>query len=228
MGSTIQNTTGKVHLQYRLAAPNWMGVARLNIWRNGVIAKVVPIDRGRDLSHAGITEFVDIDMARDATNNAIDSWFTVEAIGYDSFFPVVVPHEIPPVLLTEAVAVLAGPLGLGNDEFGALRPPEVFPSTAYAMTNPVWVTTHAGDFKPPGVVPLAVLDRPENDPKMQVFAYPTSTVTASSTRRSRAESRGTDRYEARGRVPLFYPRVENPLDVRKAMSRFGHLAGHSE
>ena len=228
MGKTIQTSTGKVHLVYRLAAAPWLGVSRLNIWRNGVIAKVISIEKTRDLTHAGLVDSVDLDLAKDATNKPIDSWFTVEAIGYDSFFPVVTPHEIPPVLLTEAVAVLAGPLGLGNDEFGALRPPDVFPVTAYAMTNPVWVTTHAGAFEPPGLVPLDVLDRPENDPKMQVFAYPTSTVTASSTRRSRAESRGTDRYEPRGRVPLFYPRTDNPLDVRKVLSRFGHLAGHGE
>ena len=43
-----------------------------------------------------------------------------------------------------------------------------------------------------------------------------------------AQSRPVDRYEPRGRVPLFYPRSDNPFDVRKALSRFGHLAGHAE
>ena len=153
----------------------------------------------------------------------------LEAIGYKSLFPVVKPHEVPPVLLTEAVAVLAGPLGLGSDEFGALRPPEVFPVTAWAMTNPVWVTRGGGAFQPPGVVPIDVQSRPENDPKFQAFRYPRSTIEAQTVRRRiEARSATTDRFEPRGRVPLFYPRNDNPFDVRKAISRFGHLGGHAE
>jgi hypothetical protein len=126
------------------------------------------------------------------------------------------------------VAVLAGPLGLGNDEFGALRPPEVFPVTAWAMTNPVWVTRGAGPFQPPGVVPIEIQSRPENDPRFQAFRYPKSTIEAQTVRRLSARSAATDRFEPRGRVPLFYPRNDNPFDVRKAISRFGHLGGHAE
>ena len=90
------------------------------------------------------------------------------------------------------------------------------------------IRDRAHDFKPPGVVPLAVLDRPENDPKMQAFVYPRSTVRAPKQRTLAAMSRPVDRFEPRGKVPLFYPRADNPYDVRKALSRFGHLAGHSD
>jgi hypothetical protein len=132
------------------------------------------------------------------------------------------------VLLTEAVATLAGPLGLGSDEFGALRPPEWFPVTAFAITNPVWLTTTSGEFQPPGPVPIDVLDQPENDPKMQAFAYPQSTIRPPKMRKMSAVSRSVDRFEPRGKVPLFYPRNDNAADVRKALSRFGHMAGHVE
>jgi hypothetical protein len=228
MGKTIQSNDDKINLHYRLTAAPWVSVARLNIWRNGTIAKVIEIDPSRNLAENIVGETIELPLARDAADTAIDSWFVIEAIGYRSFFPVVRPEEVPRVLLTEAVATLAGPLGLGSDEFGALRPPEWFPVTAYALTNPVWVTTHSGDFRPPGVVPLEVLDRPENDPKMQAFAYPKSTVRAPKPRKMMAISQPTDRFEPRGKVPLFYPRSDNPFDIRKAMSRFGHLVGHTD
>lgn len=128
-------------------------------------------------------------------------------------FPVIVPEEVPRVLLTDAVATLAGPLGLGSDEFGALRPPEVFPVTGFALTNPVWVTRGGGPFRAPGVVPVELQSRPENDPKFQAFRYPRSTVEVSSFRKVEARSALTNRFEPRGKVPLFYPRADNPLDV---------------
>ncbi len=228
MGRTIRSAGDRVSLHYQLTSAPWASVARINIWRNGTIAKVVQVDPDRDLARQPLAEVVELPLALDASNKAIDSWFVLEAIGYRSLFPVVTPQEVPPVLLTEAVATLAGPLGLGSDEFGALRPPEWYPVTAYALTNPVWVTRQEGDFQPPGVVPLEVLDRPENDPKMQAFVYPKTTVRAPKMRTMLAQSRPVDRYEPRGRVPLFYPRSDNPFDVRKALSRFGHLAGHAE
>jgi hypothetical protein len=228
MGQTIGSDSGHVRLGYKLTSAPWISVARIVIWRNGTIAKVIPVDPNRDLAKDPLLDVVDLDLAVDAKKAFIDSWFVVEAIGYKSMFPVIKPQEIPPVLLTEAIAVLAGPLGLGSDEFGALRPPDVFPITAWAMTNPVWVTHGNGAFQPPGIVPIDVQSRPENDPKMQAFVYPQSTVRPAAKRKMKAESRPTDRLEPRGKVPLFYPRADNPFDVRKAMSRFGHLNGHSE
>jgi hypothetical protein len=228
MGKTIANPSGHVSLGYRLTAAPWIGVSRLNIWRNGTLAKVISVSPSRNLAELPLTDVVELDLAKDALGGFIDSWFVVEAIGYRSMFPVIKPLEIPPVLLTDAVASLAGPLGLGSDEFGALRPPETFPITAWAMTNPVWVTHGSGPFQPPGPVPIDVQSRPENDPKWQAFVYPRSTIKAAPPRAMKAESRTTDRFEPRGKVPLFYPRADNPFDVRKAMSRFGHLNGHAD
>ena len=56
--------------------------------------------------------------------------------------------------ITDAVASLAAPLGLGTDEYGVLQPALSFPVTAYAITNPIWVARGAS-FEPPGTVPLA-------------------------------------------------------------------------
>ncbi|MBX3264326.1 MAG: CehA/McbA family metallohydrolase [Labilithrix sp.] len=228
MGQTIRSDAEKVEVHFKLTAAPWVSVARVNVWRNGTIAKVVEIDPERDLARSPALEVFEVELAKDAAGARIDSWFVLEAIGYKSFFPAVKPHEVPPVLLTEAVATLAGPLGLGSDELGALRPPEWFPVTAFAITNPVWVTTTSGAFQPPGVVPVDVLDQPSNDPKMQAFVYPRSTIRPPKMRKLSAVSRSVDRFEPRGKVPLFYPRADNPEDVRKALSRFGHMAGHAE
>lgn len=228
MGATLESAEGSLRMGIRLTAAPWMSIARLVVYRNGVIARVLDVAPDRDLAHDPYVDTLDVELARDAAGGFVDSWFVVEAIGYESMFPVIRPLEVPPVLLTDAVASLAGPLGLGSDEFGALRPPEVFPVTPWAMTNPVWVKRGPGAFVPPGVVPPEVQRRPENDPKWQAFRRPRSTVEAETTRKLAARSAPTDRFEPRGRVPLFYPRADNPYDVRKAISRFGHLAGHTE
>ena len=135
-------------------------------------------------------------------------------------------QEIPPVLLTEALGRLAGPLGLGSDEFGALRPPQRFPVTAYAITNPVWVTTDGGDFEPPGVVPLDVLNRPENDPKFQEGIYAEDIVSPRS--RSVVLQSQVGRINAPGHrnAPVFYPRPTNAADVRHIFGRLGVLGHH--
>lgn len=230
MGKTLHasEVAKSVQLHYRLTAAPWVSVSRINVYRNGTIAKVLDVDPNRDLARNPAVEFFDVELARDAGGAPIDSWFVLEAIGSRSFFPAIKSEEVPRVLLTEAVATLAGPLGLGSDEFGALRPPEWFPITAFAITNPVWVVRGAGEFRPPGVVPLEILDDPANDPKMQAFVHPRSTVRKPKVRKLNAMSRAVDRFEPRGKVPLFYPRNDNLFDIRKALSRFGHMAGHVE
>src|SRR5262249_5702992 len=138
--------------------------------------------------------------------------------------------EIPPLLLTDALASLAGPLGLSNDEFGDLRPPAVFPVTAYAITNPVWVTTHDGDFEPPGIVPLEVLNRPENDPKVQAGITVDDIVTPSPQEREIVRQSTLGRIDVPGHanVPLFYPGGDDPADVRKILGRLGGLSHHGD
>ena len=229
MGKTLQASGGQVTLHYTVTSAPWAGLTRLNFWRNGTIAKVVSVDPARNLASNPIAEQLALDLAKDASGNAIDTWFVIEALGNVSMFPAVTPQEVPPVLLTEAVATLAGPLGLGSDEFGALRPPEWYPVTPFAMTNPVWVTTHAGDWNPPGVVPEAVIDSAANDPGMFPYLYPQTTVRLPKvTHKAMTMSRPVERFEPRGKVPMFYPRRDNPFDVRKALSRYGHLGGHTE
>jgi hypothetical protein len=212
---------GKVALHYEVKSPSWMGVGRINIYRNGTIAKAVDVPVG---SKNPLSGDVELELGKDKDGAAIDSWFVVEAIGYDNAFPVIRPLELPPIMLTDALATLAGPLGLGSDEWGVLRPPPVFPVTAYAITNPVWVKSDEGDWDAPGLVPIEVQNLAANDPHFQEGIYaPPEMMTL---RRVVAESRMGDRRDLGRKVPLFHPRRDNPFDVRKTLSRFGHLNGH--
>lgn len=227
MGQTIVTGDSKVDLTYRITAAPWMSLERVNIYRNGVIAWHQEIDPDRDLAAQPLEETISLDLATDTAGNPIDSWFVVDATGYRSMHPVIRTVEVPPVLLTDALASLAGPLGLANDEFGDLRPPEVYPVTPYAITNPVWVKTHPeGLFHPPGVVPFAVQNLPENDPKWQAGIYAASTVSRPQ-RVVDARSR-VARVHTGGRrnVPLFYPFSDDIEDVRKVMGRLGALGRH--
>lgn len=226
MGQTITDGDGSVLLTYRLTSAPWISVGRINIYRNGVIAYTRELDENRDLAAAPFEETIDLDLGGDEASGPIDSWFVIEAIGYRSMYPVIRPAELPPLLLTDALASLAGPLGLANDEFGDLRPPEVFPVTAYAITNPVWVTTDGGEFTPPGVVPLAVQNQPENDPKFQAGISAEGTVARRARRAIEQTQLGRVDIAGRRNVPLFYPRSDNPADVRKVMARLGALGKH--
>ena len=98
-------------------------------------------------------------------------------------------------------------------EFGALGPVRVFPLTPYAITNPVWVTRGAGPFLPSGVVPAARQNLPQNDPQFQVGVIGASRLE----QQVRAYSLATERLEGQRRVPLFYPRADDPADVRKVV-----------
>jgi len=226
MGQTIQTAASSVSLTFKVSAAPWMSVERIHVYRNGVIALTREVDPDRNLTADPLEETVTIDLAKDAEGNAIDSWFVVDATGYRSMHPVIRTVEVPPVLLTDALASLAGPLGLSNDEFGALRPPEVYPVTPYAITNPTWVTTHAGEFQAPGIVPFEVQNLPENDPEWQAGIYPASTVSRPQ-RVVDARSRlGRLNTGGRRNVPLFYPFSDDIEDVRKVMARLGALGRH--
>lgn len=228
MGRTTTAADDSVTLTYRLTSAPWISVGRVNVYRNGVIAYATDVDPDRDLAADPLVESVVLPLATDPGGNPIDSWFAVEAIGYRSLHPVVRASELPPLLLTDALASLAGPLGLAGDEFGDLRPPEVFPVTAYAITNPVWVTTHGGEFIAPGVVPLAVQNEPENAHGFQVGISGTDLVSVRPREREAIQQSRLGRVDvgARRNVPLFYPLADDLTDVRKVMARLGALGKH--
>ena len=226
MGKTIVDTDGTVSMTIKLTAAPWMSVARVNVYRNGQIAHAVDLSQSRDLTAAPFEETVELSLDQDGTAFK-DSWFVVEALGYSNMFPVVRPLEIPPLLLIDAIGSLAGPLGFGQDAFGALRPAEVFPITPYAISNPVWVTRNAGGaFEAPGIVPIEQQSDPANDSQLMKGIEPVWTVPRLK-RIVRNKSLSHERLDfAHGKVPLFYPLKGDLTDVRHALCRYGLPHGH--
>ncbi|MCS6898403.1 MAG: hypothetical protein RMJ98_01380, partial [Myxococcales bacterium] len=232
MGQTLSTTEPSVQLHYKLSAAPWIRVDFLNIWRNGILAARINVDPNRDLAAQPLEDSITLELDQ-RTGSARDSWFVVEAISSTSMFPVVLPTELPPLVLTDAVASLAGPLGLGGDEFGSVRPAETFAVVPYALTNPVWITTEAGrDFQPPGVLSVEEQRSPTNDPGFQrIFDQQNAAIKIARKVPIKAESRPGELVQKKGRrrrTGLFYPDADNPYDWRKVLIRMGYGHGHSE
>ena len=200
--------------------------ANLRDRRSRLLVTSRTVDPNRNLVQFPFEETLTLDLAKAADGTAIDSWFAVEAIGDKSLFPVIVPAEVPPVLLTEAVASLAGPLGLTSASGGSLAPPKTFAVFPFAITNPVWMTTTGGAFKAPGIQPFAAVDDAANDPgiRYEIVPRPAYTIPVVTS----TQSYRTQAHDYRRTVPLFYPRSNNPYDIRKVLARFGHAGGHIE
>jgi hypothetical protein len=70
-----------------------------------------------------------------------DSWAAVEVRGAKSLWPVVIPYEIPTLLLNDAVAAVGAAIGpsLLGDDFGNLKPRLVTQMYPFALSNPVLI-----------------------------------------------------------------------------------------
>ncbi len=130
--------SGSVDIAIDIQAAPWVHVDTARLIRNGRLVEefdVVLVD-GRVV----IEKTYEIEE---------DGWFVVEVTGRASLFPVVTPVEEPPVLLTDAVGALAGPLGLGAGGLGGLHPAETHITTPYAITNPIWVDATGDGYEQP-------------------------------------------------------------------------------
>jgi hypothetical protein len=224
-GGEVVDADGVVRIDYRLQAARWVGLDQLNVIRNGLLIDVIPVPAGRDLAAEPIEGARDYDLARDADGNAIDTWFLLQAIGSRSMFPVVRPLELPPLVLTDAISSLAGPLGFGDAAFGDLKPAESFPITAYAITNPIWIKTADGrDWIPPGLPELMELNAAgnhsglNNNPVIRAGAANAQALEALAGVRAigHASTVGTKP------VRLFERNENNEHDVRRLFTAFGH------
>ena len=124
MGQMAQGS--QIELEVKIQAAPWIPVKRLVVYVNGEAHRTDDI-AGIPLPHR-------VKMAIDV---AVDSFIVVEVSGEGSLFPTVAPNEIPPLQFSDVVGAIGGSFGLGDD--GGLRPEQVFPTHAYALTNPIWV-----------------------------------------------------------------------------------------
>ncbi|MGE3633840.1 MAG: CehA/McbA family metallohydrolase, partial [Sandaracinaceae bacterium] len=165
MGSDVQapDPSADLRVGIEIRAAPWVRLDHLNVVRNGEIAQVYRLERDRDYATSPFTAELSLPLARDGSGAPRDSWFVVEVVGLDSLFPVIRPFEVSPFQISEAVDTLLGDAGSFGPNLGSATPSENLPVTAYALTNPVWVTTHDGAFEPPGPVPADRASLPVND-----------------------------------------------------------------
>ena len=90
-----------------------------------------------------------------------DSWIAAEVTGQRGLWPVVIPYEIPSLLLTDAVGTVGSALGL-KDFFGNLKPRQQTQMLPFALTNPVLIDGN-GDGKW-GLPPVVHLQAAPRDP----------------------------------------------------------------
>ncbi len=152
MGSEVMDLDGMVEVRVKAQAARWVGLDQLNVYRNGVKVHTWRVDDAQ----AGFDETIELPLA-EGEDGMNDTWFLVEGIGFTNMFPVVRPNEVPPLQLSAALEAVAGPIGIGGGDYGVLQPEQIFPVTAYAITNPVWVKAADRDWEAPGVVPIAEL-----------------------------------------------------------------------
>jgi hypothetical protein len=139
VGASLSASGSTVTAELTVDTAPWVGADRWRIRANGevVASGAIELDeRGR------WTHSVELDVPR-------DTWFLFEVEGDNNLFPVAPPIEDPPFDLQDAVGNLAGPIGFGGSQ--ALRPPQTYPITPFAFTNPIWVDAgQDGEFTPVG------------------------------------------------------------------------------
>ena len=143
VGSVVQpDSAGTVLVHLVVEAAPWVDVTRAQLlvpgpagcFRGDACSRVaVPVDPAL----AGQVRRVDA-RVRVRVPDGRDSWVAAEVVGDRSLWPVVIPYEIPTLLLTDAVGTLGSALGLA-DEFGALKPRQKTQMFPYALTNAVYV-----------------------------------------------------------------------------------------
>jgi hypothetical protein len=162
IGGELAAPSGNVTVSYKLAAPPWVSVSRLQIYVNGLITQIVRVDPDRNLADRGGQPLI----GTATLTLTKDSWIVLEAVGDRPMFPVVTATEEPFLLISDAVGALAGPLGIAAST--DISVVVVGNEAPHAITNPIWVRLGA-TWQPPGVAPFAQIDDPSQDPHVGVL-----------------------------------------------------------
>jgi hypothetical protein len=127
MGKPLVDGDSTASVTVSLTSAPWIGVGRVNVYRNGLLANKLDVEPGHDMAQNTLRETFDLPLDATPEGSPRDSWFVVEAIGYDSMFPVIRPLEIPPLMLSSRTIDLgdeqaAGRNGARAEVHRAVRP----------------------------------------------------------------------------------------------------------
>jgi hypothetical protein len=150
-----------VDLKMKIQTPSWFGIDRVEIYRNGLLEKVLYTDAmgGDDAVLASDpTLIVDFDGTVNLPAPDQDSWYVVLAMGLND------ENLLEPVYTTPARGHLLLP-EIISLAFGALLPeginlplspavPDYFPMMGYAITNPVFVDVDDNGYFAPEPWPI--------------------------------------------------------------------------
>jgi hypothetical protein len=143
MGGMVDAAGGEVILDVEVRHTPWARPRRVTVWLNGERAAEAELTQKSE----GVM------TASFALAPERDGFVIVEVAGDDNMFPTVFPQEIPPVQFTDVIDALGDSLGFLAD--GGLRPPLIFQSKPYALTNPIWIDADGdGELTPSLVIPV--------------------------------------------------------------------------
>lgn len=206
VGGLLAPVGDTVRLSIRVAAAPWVAVNRVIVYVNGDVFRRIPVEDRRDLTERCCATAVELHVPTDA-------WVVVAAEGDESMFPFVTPLEQPPLAISDALSAIAGPLGLGDDGLGNLRPAAVHPATPFAMTNPIWIDRDGGTHNgPDGVSFGRGRDVDPVAPACDLAGQAQGLVAAGAP-------------GVQGAVDARRPRQRQPTDLAKLFKAWGH--GHA-
>jgi hypothetical protein len=166
IGGELAAPSGNVTVSYKLAAPPWVSVSRIQLFVNGRLTQVIPVDADRNLADTAPAPGGPV-VGQIPLSLTQDSWIVLEAAGDRPMFPVITGTEEPFLLISDAVGALASAIGLPpTTDVGAVV---IGNEQPFALTNPVWVRLGAPPWQPPGVVPFVERNDPAQDPHIGVL-----------------------------------------------------------
>ncbi len=147
IGGTTSHGGGKVKARIQVQTASWFGVSRIEIYRNGTLAKGIDID-------PAVTDIIDFDEVVELDEPAEDSWYVVTAVGLrdqDFLDPVYHTEALGHITFDKITALAFANLGvIGGIIGGSSLVVDYFPTLPYAITNPIYVDVDGSGYKAPG------------------------------------------------------------------------------
>lgn len=215
MGGIVTAADAKVSVAIHIESAPWVDLDVLNILQDGLLVHTAPL--------AGAGKH-DVTVELDAVQ---DGFFVLEVIGDGSLFPVVYPNEIPPLQFTDVIGALGASFGGFGGSDDALKPALLFPTTPYALTNPVWIDADGdGKVTPRSALPdpaastFVQRDRPRGHPGlMKEVSIPWVATEAEAAKAAWLKVPLRKRV-ALSRLPRWLWPSDRPGDVRRALMQF--------
>lgn len=142
IGETLSTSKKEILLRIRVQAPSWIDVSEILVYQNGKIVRSIPLPESKEIERFSFQKPLTFDVSEG------DAWFVVTAKGTrKDLWPVVVPAEIEPFQIGQAVSLIQDtllasfpiPLNLSSD--ACLIPSKARLILPYAISNPIWIDT---------------------------------------------------------------------------------------